>query len=419
MIAQTFSKVIDSRLEAIKREGRYRVFTPLQRQCGNFPQAAMFRDDIQNRKNITVWCSNDYLAIGQNPEMLKAMHAALEESGAGCGGTRNISGTHRDHVLLEEELAQYHGKEKALLFSSGYVANLTSLATLGAQIDGLIIYSDAQNHNSIIEGIRQSRTEKRIFKHNDAKDLKIAMEKDNQQKPKLVVFESVYSMDGDIAPIEEILQVAESQQAMTFLDEVHAVGLYGPQGAGVAARDGVAERIDIIQGTLAKSFGTFGGYIASSHKIVDFLRSFGNGFIFTTSLPPAIVAGARKSLQIVAQSEHLRESQKKNVQYLKKRLREVEVPFIDGNSHIVPVMIGDASICRKISDVLLSDYGLYMQPINYPTVPRGLERLRLTPSPLHGEKKIDVLIEAFDELWTRWQLRENTEREKLKATATL
>ena len=367
----------------------------------------MFRDDIKSRTEITVWCSNDYLAIGQNSGMLKAMHAALDESGAGCGGTRNISGTHRDHVRLEEELAEYHGKEKALLFSSGYVANLTCLATLGAQVEGLIIYSDAQNHNSIIEGIRQSRAEKRIFKHNDAKDLARLLAQDAPASPKLIVFESVYSMDGDIAPLEEILQVAEKYNAMSYLDEVHAVGLYGPQGAGIAARDGVSDRIDIIQGTLAKAFGSFGGYVAASSKVVDFLRSLGSGFIFTTSLPPVIVAGAREALRVVSAADDLRERQQQNVQILKTRLRDKKIPFIDGESHIVPVMIGDASICRKISDVLLSDYGLYMQPINYPTVPRGLERLRLTPSPLHGEDTIEVLIKALDELWTRWQLRKN------------
>ncbi len=403
--ARPLADEMASRLAAIRSEGRYRVFTPLQRRCGSFPQAALFRPDI-DKQDITVWCSNDYLALGQDRRLLDAMHTSLDESGAGCGGTRNISGTHRDHVRLEIELADYHGKEKALLFSSGYVANLTALATLGTQIEGLIVYSDAQNHNSIIEGLRLARCDKRIFRHNDAQDLARLLKKDDSTRPKMVVFESVYSMDGDIAPLKEIAEVALEHGAMTYLDEVHAVGLYGPQGAGIAARDKVAGSIDLIQGTLAKAFGTFGGYVAGNSDTIDFLRSFGNGFIFTTALPPVLIAGARAAVRIVRDADDLRVLQQKNVHLLKQRLREKAIPFIDNPSHIVPVMIGDASLCRKVSDALLEDYGLYMQPINYPTVPRGFERLRLTPSPLHDEGLIEVLVEAFEELWTRFRLHD-------------
>ena len=406
--AQTFSDTMASRLASIKSEGRYRVFTPLQRRCGSFPQAAMFRPDIDKR-DVTVWCSNDYLALGQDRRLLDAMHASLEESGAGCGGTRNISGTHRDHVRLEKELADYHGKEKALLFSSGYVANLTSLATLGTHIEGLIVYSDEKNHNSIIEGIRLARCDKRIFRHNDAQDLARLLKSDDSKRPKLVVFESVYSMDGDIAPVAELTRIAREHDAMTYLDEVHAVGLYGAQGAGIAAREGV-DSIDLIQGTLAKAFGTFGGYVAGDSQTIDFLRSFGNGFIFTTALPPVLIAGARAAVAIVRDAEDLRARQQKNVSLLKQRLREKAIPFIDSASHIVPVMIGEATLCRKVSDALLKDYGLYMQPINYPTVPRGSERLRLTPSPLHDEGPIETLVAAFDELWTRFHLHKTGTR---------
>ena len=404
--ARAFSDVMASRLASIRSEGRYRVFTPLQRRCGSFPQAAMFRADI-DAHDVTVWCSNDYLALGQDRRLLDAMHASLEESGAGCGGTRNISGTHRDHVRLEEDLADYHGKEKALLFSSGYVANLTALATLGAHIEGLIVYSDEKNHNSIIEGLRLARADKRVFRHNDVQDLARLLKSDDRARPKLIVFESVYSMDGDIAPLKDIVKVAQEHDAMTYLDEVHAVGLYGPQGAGVAVREGVASSIDLIQGTLAKAFGTFGGYVAGDGETIDFLRSFGNGFIFTTALPPVLIAGARAAVKIVRDAEDLRVQQQNNVRLLKQRLRAKAIPFIDSASHIVPVIIGEASLCRKVSDALLEDYGLYMQPINYPTVARGSERLRLTPSPLHDEGPIETLVAAFEELWTRFHLHQS------------
>ncbi|MCS6987812.1 MAG: 5-aminolevulinate synthase [Sphingomonadaceae bacterium] len=389
-------------LEGLKREGRYRIFAELERHRGDFPHATRYTE--RGTQEVTVWCSNDYLGMGQHPKVLAAMHEAIDRCGAGAGGTRNISGTTHDHVLLERELADLHGKEAALLFTSGYVSNWATLSTLASRLPRCVVFSDAGNHASMIEGIRHSRAECHIFRHNDPEDLDRKLRSVDPSRPKLVAFESVYSMDGDIAPIAEILDVCEAHGAMSYIDEVHAVGLYGPRGGGVAEREGLMHRITVIEGTLGKAFGLMGGYIAASAALCDFVRSFASGFIFTTALPPVIAAGALASIRHLKQSEGERQAHRDRVAKVRARLKAIGIPMLDNPSHIIPVMVGDPKHTKMISDWLLENHGIYIQPINYPTVPRGTERLRITPSPVHSDEDIDRLVGALSEIWSRCAL---------------
>jgi len=400
-----YREAFRSSLERVRSEGRYRVFADLKRHRGAFPRATWTKADGTSQ-DVTVWCSNDYLGQGQNPVVLDAMHQAIEEAGAGSGGTRNISGTTHYHVELEHELADLHGKEAALLFTSGYVSNEASLSTLFKILPGLIIFSDELNHNSMISGIRAGgRAQRRVFRHNDLEHLEQLLIEADPDAPKVIAFESVYSMDGDIADMRGTVALAKKYGALTYLDEVHAVGMYGPRGAGVAERDGVMAEIDIVEGTLGKAFGVMGGYIAADAVICDAIRSWADGFIFTTSLPPALAAGAVASIRYLKQHDEVRQAHQERAAALKAKFRKAGLPVMPSVSHIVPLMVGDPVHCKMISDILLEDYGVYVQPINYPTVPRGTERLRFTPSPAHDDRMMDELVEALGKLWSQCALQ--------------
>ncbi len=392
-----YEKQFRGALEALKKEGNYRVFADIKRERGNFPNAKRISED--GAKDIKVWCSNDYLGMGQNPAVIKAMHDAIDAVGAGSGGTRNIAGTTHYHVELEAELADLHNKGAALLFTSGYVANEAALSTLVQLLPGCVIFSDEKNHASMIQGIRQGGGPKRIWRHNDLGHLEELLSEYPEDTPKIIAFESVYSMDGDIAPIGAICDLAEKYNALTYLDEVHAVGLYGARGGGVAERDGVMDRVDIIEGTLAKGYGLMGGYIAATADICDSVRSYASGFIFTTSIAPAIAAGALASVRYLKESNTERQQHQERARTLKKRLTSSGLPVLENPSHIVPVMVGDPVRCKGLTDALMDRFGIYVQPINYPTVPRGEERIRLTPGPTHNDEEMDYLVEALNTLW--------------------
>ncbi len=397
-----YDALCEAQLDGLRAAGNYRVFAELERKRGSYPNAIRHTDD--GVQQVTVWCSNDYLGMGQHPDVVNAMHAALDEHGAGAGGTRNISGTNHQHVMLERELADLHGKDAALLFTSGYVSNWAALGTLAARLPNCAVLSDAGNHASMIEGIRHSKAERHIFEHNSPEDLDRKLSQLDPTRPKLVAFESVYSMDGDISPIAEICDVAEKHGAMTYIDEVHAVGLYGPRGGGIAEREGLMDRITVIEGTLGKAFGVVGGYVAASASVCDFIRSFASGFIFTTALPPAIAAGATASVKHLKASSAERVAHQERVAKVRRRLAAAGIPMLDNPSHIIPVMVGDPHHAKMISDWLLANHGIYVQPINYPTVPAGTERLRITPSPVHTDDDIDRLVTALSDIWSQCAL---------------
>jgi 5-aminolevulinate synthase len=398
-----YKAAIRAAIDQVRSEGRYRVFADLKRRRGEFPRA-MWKGP-QGEHEVVVWCSNDYLGQGQNPVVLDAMHRAIDEAGSGSGGTRNISGTTHYHVELEAELADWHGKQAALLFTSGYISNEATLSSLAKILPGLIIFSDALNHASMIAGIRQAGCEKHVFRHGDLEHLEALLKAAPAGAPKLVAFESVYSMDGDIADIRATVAVAKKYGALTYIDEVHAVGMYGPRGAGVAERDGLMGEIDIIEGTLGKAVGMMGGYIAGDAELIDAVRLYASGFIFTTSLPPAIAAGATASIAWLKAHDEVRVQHQERAASLKRRFREAGLPVMPSVSHIVPVLVGDAVHTKLVSDMLLADHGVYVQPINYPTVPKGTERLRFTPTPLHDDSMMDHLVRAMDQLWTRCNVK--------------
>jgi len=397
-----YDKYFQNALEVLRKEGRYRVFNDIERISGKFPNAIYFSG--KKEKKVVVWCSNDYLGMGQNKNVIEAMHQAIDKAGAGSGGTRNISGTTHYHVLLEKELADLHQKEAALLFTSGYISNEASLSTLVSIMPNCMIFSDELNHASMIQGMQNSNAEKRIFKHNDPEHLSALLKESDSNRPKLIAFESVYSMDGDIAPIKEICAVAKENNALTYLDEVHAVGMYGPRGGGIAEREELMDHLDIIEGTLAKAYGTMGGYIAASKNIIDTVRSFASSFIFTTSIPPAVAAGALASVKYLKESNVERIIHQERAKTLKTKLKQTGIIVMPSESHIVPVLVGNPVLCKKASDMLLSEFSIYVQPINYPTVPKGKERLRITPTPLHDDLMMDNLVNSFKEVWKRLKI---------------
>lgn len=399
-----YQRVFSKAIERLHEEGRYRVFIDILRNKGSFPNARCFAGH-NGPKPITVWCSNDYLSMGQHPKVIEAMEEALHDVGAGSGGTRNIGGNTHYHIALENELADLHGKEGALLFTSGYISNEATLTTLGKLLPGCVVFSDELNHASMIAGIRNSGCEKHVWRHNDLAHLEELLAETDPETPKLIAFESVYSMDGDVAPISEICDLADKYNALTYCDEVHAVGMYGPHGGGISERDEVADRVTIIEGTLAKAVGVMGGYIAANKMIVDVIRSYAPGFIFTTSLSPVLVAGALASVRHLKQSNEEREAQQASAAMLKSMFAEADLPIMESTTHIVPLMVGDPVNAKRISDILLAEYGVYVQPINYPTVPRGTERLRFTPGPTHTPEMMRELTKALVEIWDRMELR--------------
>jgi 5-aminolevulinate synthase len=398
-----YESIFDQCLQSFKTEGRYRVFADLERLAGEAPYALWHSP--AGIKKVIVWCSNDYLGMSHHPRVIEAMVKAVRQYGAGSGGTRNIAGTAHGHVMLEEQVASLHGKQKGLIFTSGYVANEASISALAKALPDCVVLSDEKNHASIIQGIRAAKCDRRIFQHNNVADLREKLQSIDPARPKIIAFVSVYSMDGDIAPVREICNLASEFKALTYLDEVHAVGLYGTQGAGVAAQLGVQNRIDIIQGNFAKAYGIIGGYIAGSTPLVDYIRSAAAGFIFTTSLPPAVVAAIQESIRILSDDDSLRDRLWQRVNHLKSRLNNSPVPYQPADSHIVPVNVGNALHCQTVCDTLRADYGIYVQPINYPTVPRGCERIRLTVTPSHTPEMIEHLVSALEEVWYRLELK--------------